>query len=149
VSRAGTVGGARVSCRQAEQGRLGRRAEADADQAASGAGDGQCAAAGEEGQRHARDDRQRHAHALADLLVGEAFELAQDEDLVVALRQAPEGAAQVVELQPALDLQVGRRGQRQRAAIGVRHPPSSVSSGTSSARRERRKWSMQAFLAIS
>lgn len=41
---------------------------------------------------------------------------------MVALRQAAEGAAQVVELELALDLEVGRRGQRQRAAIGVRDP---------------------------
>ena len=56
---------------------------------------GQPPAGAEQG---ALDHRPRHAHALADLLVGEAFELAQDENFVVALRQTAEGATQIVEL---------------------------------------------------
>src|SRR5262249_10318065 len=43
------------------------------------------------------DRRAAHAEALADLAVAEALELAHDEDLVVRLGEAAEGAAEVVE----------------------------------------------------
>ena len=55
------------------------------------------------------DGRAAHAHALADLAVGQALELAQHEDLVVGLRQAAERAAQVVELLLGGDRGVGQR----------------------------------------
>ena len=55
------------------------------------------------------DRRPAHAHPPADLLVGEPFELAQDEDLVVRLAQPAEGAAQRLELLLGRDRRVGRR----------------------------------------
>ena len=92
----------------------------------------------------------RHAEPLADLAVGEPLELAHDDDPVVALRQAVEGAAQVVERLLGLDRGVGSRALSRvarRSLVGV--VVLSGSSGTSRARRVRRNSSMQAFLAIS
>ena len=82
------------------------------DALAAGAGDdvvvllGQPPAGAEERRL---DGRAAHAHALADLLVAEALELAQDEDLVVGLAQPAERAAEVVEVLLGGDGGVGRR----------------------------------------
>jgi len=62
-------------------------------------------------EQRALDRRPAEAHALADLAVREALELAQHEDLVMGVRQPAECAAQVV--QPLLDLdRLLRRGRR-------------------------------------
>ena len=101
-------------------------------------------------EQRALDGRAAHAHPVADLAVGEAFELAQDEDLVVRVGQAAERAAQVVELLLGRDGVVGRR-------VGA-DEPAVVARGEAVvglvARPPRRAWSagtasMQAFLAIS
>ena len=56
-------------------------------------------------------------------LVGEALELAQDEDLVVGLRQAAERAAQVVEVLLGGDRRVRRRaGADELGVVGGREP---------------------------
>ena len=99
-------------------------------------------------EQGALDDRARHAESVADLAVGEPLELAHDDDSVVALGEAAEGAAKIVEDLLALD-----RGVRGRPPESIRRwspeSSSSGSSGTSRARRTRRYSSMQAFLAIS
>ena len=60
---------------------------------------------------------------VADLLVGEAFELAQDEDLVVRLREAAERAAQALDLLLGRDRRLGRRaGAHELGVIGGREP---------------------------
>ena len=85
------------------------------DALAAGAGDdvvvllGQAPARAEERGLHGRP---AHAHPAADLRVAQALELAQDEDLVVGLRQAAERAAQAVELV------LGRDGDVRRGAGG-------------------------------
>ena len=53
------------------------------------------------------DRRPAHRHALADLAVREALELAHDEDLVVGVGQAAQRAAQVVELLLVVEGDVG------------------------------------------
>ncbi len=72
-------------------------------------------------EERALDGRAAHAHPLADLAVGEALELAQDEDLVVGVRQAAERAAQVVELLLGGDRDVRHRlGGDEAAVVGGR-----------------------------
>ena len=66
-------------------------------------------------EQGALDHLARHAEPVADLVVGEALELAHDEQLVVALGQAAEGAAQVVE-RCLLSTAAGGRRARSRAA---------------------------------
>ena len=101
-------------------------------------------------EERALDGRAAHAHPVADLAVGEALELAQDEDLVVRVGQAAERAAQVVELLLGGDGVVRRRlGADEAAVVGRARGRRRRRSETSSARLERRNWSMQAFLAIS
>ena len=63
-------------------------------------------------EERALDAGAADAEALADLAVGEALELAHHEDLVVGVRQAAEGAAQVVELLLGVDRGVGGRDPR-------------------------------------
>ena len=81
-------GGRAGACRACRAATATRGDDDPLDAQAAGAGDdvvvllGQPAAGAE--QRRL-DGRAAHAHALADLLVGEALELAQDEDLVVGL----------------------------------------------------------------
>ena len=87
---------------------------------------------------------------LADLAVGEALELAHDEDVVVGLRQPAERAAEVVDRELRVD--DARPAPRRGAASRPWSPAPSASSAskeTSRALRVRRKASMQAFLAIS
>ena len=69
------------------------------------------------------DRRPAHAEPLADLAVAEALELAHDEDLVVGLGEAAEGAAQVVERHLLVDRDVGRRGRRDEAAVVAGREP--------------------------
>ena len=88
------------------------------------------------------------AQALADLAVGEALELAHDEDLVVGVRQAAERAAEVVELLLGVDRGVRasahrRRGGRGRRGRGPRRrrtrpPRRGASAGTGRCRRSSR-----------
>ena len=94
------------------------------DALAAGAGDdvvvllGQAAAGAEERRL---DGRAAHAHPLADLLVAQALELAQDEDLVVGLAEPAERAAEVVEVLLGLDGGVRRGpGADQLGVIGGR-----------------------------
>jgi hypothetical protein len=54
----------------------------------------------------------RHAHADADLVVGETRELAHDQQLVMTLGQAAKGAAEILQL--LLALQDRRRGGSER-----------------------------------
>ena len=61
-------------------------------------------------EQGAFDHLARHARPPPDLVIRAPFELAHDEQLVVALRQAAEGTAQVIESLPALD----RRGRSRR-----------------------------------
>src|SRR5579884_196146 len=70
-------------------------------------------------EQGALDDHLRHPELIADLAVGEALELAQDDDLVVAVREAAESPAQVVELLFGLDDDFGRRRRRQRSEPAV------------------------------
>ena len=58
---------------------------------------------------------------VADLLVGESLELAHHDDPVMALGQAAEGSAQIVESLLVLDRSVGRRRSDElaRSAVGV------------------------------
>ena len=60
-------------------------------------------------EERALDGGAAHAHPLADLAIGEALELAQDEDLVMGLGEPAERADHVVEL-----LLGGERGVRHR-----------------------------------
>ena len=60
-----------------------------------------------------------HAHALADVLVAAALELAHDEDLVVRLGQAAERAAQQVEVLLGVHGRLrARRGRREAPVVG-------------------------------
>ena len=65
----------------------------------------------------ALDHRLRHPEALADLVVGAALELAHHQQLVMAVRQSTESAAEVIELLLAFDRGRGRRHQRQTPAV--------------------------------
>ena len=66
-------------------------------------------------EQGALDDRPRHPQPFADLAVGEPLELAHHDDPVVALGQAVEGAAEVVEA-PACSRPRRRASGRRRAA---------------------------------
>jgi hypothetical protein len=59
-------------------------------------------------EQGALDDLSRHAHSPADLVVGEAVELTQDEYAVMAFRETTERAAEVVKPLLALNREVGR-----------------------------------------
>jgi hypothetical protein len=70
---------------------------------------GEAAAGAEEGALHGRP---AHAHALADLPVGQSLQLAQHEDPVVRRRETAEGAAQIAELLPRIRGDIGPRPAR-------------------------------------
>jgi hypothetical protein len=72
------------------------------------------AARAEQGALH---HRPCHPHAPADLLIRETFQLAQDDDLVVALAQASKCAAKVVELLAALERGMRRAHARFEPAL--------------------------------
>jgi hypothetical protein len=55
----------------------------------------------------------RHPQPLADLRIGQTFELAQDDDLVVGLGQSSERSAKIIELLAALE----RSGRRTRSSF--------------------------------
>jgi hypothetical protein len=61
--------------------------------------DPESAASAEERALHHRPG---HSHPLPDLGVGETFQLAENDDLVMALAQPPECSAEVIELLTAL-----------------------------------------------
>ena len=74
-------------------------------------------------EQRALDARLGHPEALADRLVAQALELAQDEDLVMRVRERAERAAQVVELLLDGDRRLGRRAARHEPlAVGGREP---------------------------
>ncbi len=67
----------------------------------------------------ALDHRLGHVESLADLGVGEAGQLAHDDDLVMGLRQAVEGAPETLERLLGLDLAVGGRVAVDRRALAA------------------------------
>ena len=74
-------------------------------------------------EQRALDRRAAHAHALADVLVAQALELAHHEDLVMGVGQPAEGAAEQVELLLGVDRLVwARRRLRQPAVVGGGEP---------------------------
>ena len=90
----------------------------------------------------------RQVHALADLAVGEALELAQDEDPVMGLGELVEGAAQVLERSLSTSALSGAAEPTRRRRSAGRSAPS-ASIETSSVRLVRRWRSMAALRAIS
>jgi hypothetical protein len=68
-------------------------------------------------EERALHHRPRHPHPPADLGVRQTFQLAEDDDLVVALAQPSESSAQVVQLLAALEGGMWRRGAGLKPAV--------------------------------